>query len=299
MERIAALLAKNIVKHPDIVVETMSLIGYTRKAFFTITLPFTIPALVMISDRQALESISSIVGSPLGYLLFDHAGLILSKLFLCDRVEGSFDFLINLLRELTGSEVTKDSVLTSCAVPFIVSMVVELGDENEKVTETAVKALHRAHREFNKDKGQDADLGSFLKPHMLGIISQLNERLHDLQGKKSVEEKRKIIRSINQLIGRVGNTMASFSPQVSHLSGEGADIRSSLVSRVHLVSPSFAAKPSRHGTFSSLHLNSKISVLSSDELPGRLSPIGHSSVRKRDKRQSRSSSRSSITRPTS
>jgi serine/threonine-protein kinase ATR len=275
MERIAALLAKNIVKHPDIVVETMSLIGYTRKAFFTITLPFTIPALVMISDRQALESISSIVGSPLGYLLFDHAGLILSKLFLCDRVEGSFDFLISLLRELTGSEVTKDSVLTSCAVPFIVSMVVELGDEDKKVTETAVKALHRAHREFNKDKGQDADLGSFLKPHMLGIISQLNERLHDLQGKKSVEEKRKIIRSINQLIGRVGNTMASFSPQVSLSSGASADNRLSRVSRVHLVFLSSAAKPFKLGTFLSRHSNFKISVLSSDELPELLSPIGH------------------------
>lgn len=216
MERIAALLAKNIVRHPDIVVETMSLIGYTRKAFFTITLSFTIPALVMIQDRQALESISSIVSSPLGFLLFDHAGLILSKLFLCDRVEGSFDFLIKMLRELTGSEVNQDSVLTSCAVPFIVSMVVELGDEDRKVVETAVKALHRAQKEFvKKDKEGDNELGSFLKPHMLGIISQLNERLHDLQGKKSVEEKRKIIRSIEQLIARVGNTMASFSPQVS------------------------------------------------------------------------------------
>jgi serine/threonine-protein kinase ATR len=286
MERIAALLAKNIVKHPDIVVETMSLIGYTRKAFFTITLPFTIPALVMISDRQALESISSIVGSPLGYLLFDHAGLILSKLFLCDRVEGSFDFLINLLRELTGSEVTKDSVLTSCAVPFIVSMVVELGDEDKKVTETAVKALQRAHREFNKDKGQDADLGSFLKPHMLGIISQLNERLHDLQGKKSVEEKRKIIRSINQLIGRVGNTMASFSPQVSQpviSTRVNADDRSSRASRAHLGFPSSAVKPFRRGIYSSRHSNSKISVLSSVVLPERSWPIGLSSVEKRGK----------------
>jgi serine/threonine-protein kinase ATR len=215
MERISALLAKNIVRHPDMVVETMSLIGYTRKAFFTMTLNYTVPALVMISDRQALESISSLCAQPLGYLLFDHAGLVLSKLFLCHRVEGSFDFLIQMLHELTGSHVTKDSVLTSCAVPFIVSMVVELGDGDKKVVENAVRALNRAHKEFNKEKGENPDLGSFLKPHMLGIISQLNERLHDLQGKKSVEEKRKIIRSINQLIARVGQSMVSFSPQVS------------------------------------------------------------------------------------
>ena len=132
-------------------------------------------------------------------------------------------------------------------------MVVELGDEDKKVTETAVKALHRAHREFNKDKGQDADLGSFLKPHMLGIISQLNERLHDLQGKKSVEEKRKIIRSINQLIGRVGNTMASFSPQVSLVRGASAEDRLSPVSRVRLGFPSSAVKPLRRGTSLSRH----------------------------------------------
>jgi serine/threonine-protein kinase ATR len=218
LERIATLLAKNVVKHPDIVVETMSLIGYTRKSFFAMTLRYTIPALVMVADRQALESISSIIGTALGFLLFDHAGVILSKIFLCDRVEGSFEFLISTLRELTGSVVTHDSVMTSCAVPFIVSMVVELGDEDNKVVEKAVKALHRAQQEFNRGNAHvDMDLGPFLKPHMLGIISQLNERLHDLQGKKSVEEKRKIIRSISQLIRRFGTSMVSFCPQVRKL----------------------------------------------------------------------------------
>lgn len=179
------------------------------------TLRYTIPVLVMVSDRAALDSIASIVGVALGILLFDHAGDIISKIFLCDRVDGSLDFLINMLAELTGQKVSVESVMTSCAVPFIVSMVVELGDEDVRVVENAVNALNRAHSEFAREKRTTGpDLGSFLKPHMLGIISQLNERLHDLQGKKSVEEKQKIIRSISQLIARVGDSMSSFSPQV-------------------------------------------------------------------------------------
>lgn len=181
------------------------------------TLRYTIPVLVMVSDRAALDSIASIVGVALGILLFDHAGDIISKIFLCDRVDGSLDFLINMLAELTGQKVSVESVMTSCAVPFIVSMVVELGDEDDRVVDNAVNALNRAHSEFAREKrAAGPDLGSFLKPHMLGIISQLNERLHDLQGKKSVEEKQKIIRSISQLIARVGDSMSSFSPQVCH-----------------------------------------------------------------------------------
>lgn len=211
-------MAKNVVKHADMVAETMSLIGYTRKSFFSMTLRYTIPVLVMVEDRQALETIASIVGQALGFLLFDHAGDILSKIFLCDRVEPALQLLVNLLHELTSYDVTVESIMTSCAVPFIVSMVVELGDEDRRVADNALSALARAHREFSRAKKAVAtDLGTFLKPHMLGIISQLNERLHDIQGKKSVEEKQKIIRSISQLIARVGDSMSSFSPQVSSI----------------------------------------------------------------------------------
>lgn len=214
LDRISSLLAKGVVKHPDIVAETMSLIGYTRKSFFAMTLRYTVPVLVMEKDRQALDSIAAIVAVPVGMLLFDHAGDVLSKIFLCNRVEGSLDFLITTLTEHAGGAVTVDGVLKSCAVPFIVSLVVELGDQDPKTVHNAVGALQRAHQEFSRDRSAAADLGSFLKPHMLGIISQLNERLHDMQGKKSVEEKQKIIRSIKELIARVGGSMSSFSPQV-------------------------------------------------------------------------------------
>jgi hypothetical protein len=50
---------------------------------------------------------------------------------------------------------------------------------------------------------------------MLGIIWNVNELLQGAEGKKPVEEKIKVIRSLDALIRRIGVTMATFSQQVS------------------------------------------------------------------------------------
>lgn len=49
---------------------------------------------------------------------------------------------------------------------------------------------------------------------MLGLISEINDMLQDVQGKKSVEMKRRIIRSVGALIEQVGQPISNVSPQV-------------------------------------------------------------------------------------
>lgn len=65
------------------------------------------------------------------------------------------------------------------------------------------------------DSATSGDLGDFLKPYMLGIISNVNELLQDGRGKKTVQEKTKVIRSLGVLMKEIGVTMATFSQQVS------------------------------------------------------------------------------------
>lgn len=50
---------------------------------------------------------------------------------------------------------------------------------------------------------------------MLGIISNMNDMLQDVQGKKTVAEKRVILRSLGALIIHIGPAISNVAPQVS------------------------------------------------------------------------------------
>lgn len=58
------------------------------------------------------------------------------------------------------------------------------------------------------------DIGSFLKPWMLGVISDMNDMLQDVQGKKSIAEKRKILRGLGALVTHIGTAITNVAPQV-------------------------------------------------------------------------------------
>ncbi|WWC63349.1 uncharacterized protein I303_105949 [Kwoniella dejecticola CBS 10117] len=200
------------------VAETMQFIGLTRKNFLETNLKHVLPALVMSQDRRALQQVASIVKQNLGMLLTDNIAHILSQAFLhTDRTNSAIKFLVELLQELMKgnpkalSNLSVPSLMTACFVDLVVMIIVELGDSDRGHRKAAQNALIKATtHQHNND-----DVGAFLKPQMLGVISQLNDMLHDVQGKKSVEYKRKIIRSFGSLIKIAGDSMSGFSPQVS------------------------------------------------------------------------------------
>lgn len=49
---------------------------------------------------------------------------------------------------------------------------------------------------------------------MLGLISDINDMLQDVQGKKSVDTKKKILRSLGALVQQIGPMINHVSPQV-------------------------------------------------------------------------------------
>lgn len=216
-ERISVLLASHLVSSPDIVAEMMRLIERTRQNFFETTVRYTLPSLVVNREKETLDLLAGIVKQPLGVLLVDHSHLILAKIFMTPaQTESALSFLVGVLQSLTRGhgdrEVTAASVITTCIIHFLVELVIELGSRDRQTVAMAESALAEAGR---VQRGKPTDLGTFLKPHMLGVISHMNDVMHDIQGKKTVDIKRKVIRSIGALAKRVGGTMASFSPQVS------------------------------------------------------------------------------------
>lgn len=194
-----------------------------RRSFLQVTWRYTLPTLVLKKDAAALEAAAQICDVQIGATVLNHAADVLSRLFLePKRTDDCLNFLIQFLRRVTkGSKsnltLSVSAILQTCMIPFVVSLIVELGDTDLRQSDTGLTALMNARRHHAEGKAAaGTDVGDFLKPFMLGVISTMNDMLHDVQGKKSVEEKRKIVRSLGVLIAKVGDSMASFSPQVSH-----------------------------------------------------------------------------------
>nr|XP_019011517.1 uncharacterized protein I206_03617 [Kwoniella pini CBS 10737]OCF50298.1 hypothetical protein I206_03617 [Kwoniella pini CBS 10737] len=214
---ISILLAEHINRSPEMVAETMQFIGLTRQNFLETNLKHILPALIMVHNKDALQQVASIVKQKMGVILTDHVSHILAQAFLHpDRTDSAINFLVKLLQDMMRgnpkalSNLSIPSLMTACMVDLIVMLIVELGDSDRGTRKAAQNALVKASLHQRKDE----DVGAFLKPQMLGVISQLNDMLHDVQGKKSVEYKRKIIRSFGSLIRIAGDSMAGFSPQI-------------------------------------------------------------------------------------
>lgn len=66
-----------------------------------------------------------------------------------------------------------------------------------------------------KAGGDDTnDLAAFLKDHMLGIITTLNDMVQEVREKKTPETKQRILRSLGEFARRVGRDICNVGPQV-------------------------------------------------------------------------------------
>lgn len=216
MERISVLLAECIVPQPMVVAEMMQFIGYNRATFFQLDAArkAVIPTLVILQNRPALEALESILNQRLGLILIEEGADVLAKIFLTsERTQTSLNFVTALLGEATNNKSSPVAILNkyiqASIVPLLVKIVVELGDKEKARRDVADRALNTLQA---VERDQCDDLGTYLKPHMLGVLAQLTEHL--MTPRVPVEHRVKIIRSIGFLIELVGDSMASFSPQI-------------------------------------------------------------------------------------
>lgn len=254
--RVGVFLAECLVPHPTVVAETMQLIGYHRQTFFShhTVRKAVIPALVLRRNRAALDTLVGILGLTLGVILIDDGPEVLALVFLTpSATSAALDFLASVLCESTRDldpATTIGRYIHSARVDLLAALVTELGDEDEEVRESAKEALKGVQRMDPLNTSDTGDLGSYLKPHMVGALSLMTEHLVTLRSR--IDSRRKIIRSIGELISLVGDSMASFSPQVSPQALKPADPRRSLpVFRAHSESQSSVFKHCARGTASS------------------------------------------------
>ena len=219
LDSLGVIVARSLRRRPDVVAEITSFLGMPRQGFLQTALSVTVPALVLSKDKDAISSIASVLDQRFGQLLLDHMAEILTHIFLrAPDIPASIKYLVSLfmdkLDSRTANHATAASLIASCHMNLAVALIIELGDEDQSLSQAAADGLIMAHR-YQRGDESEGTIADFLKPVMLGIMTHLNETLHDMRGRKTVAYKRKLIRSLAELIGLFGKPMSVYSPQVS------------------------------------------------------------------------------------
>lgn len=209
--------------------------------FITVTAPRTLPPLFANCDAKAIEAVSREVEQTASALFLANSHVILAYIFMLPKPAESkaISFVLKILADASQEgPIDLQVVVKVSLVKILAELVVAMGDENETkvpvVRQTkflllnfghnffpliqAVDAMKRVERIINstgKERNKTpVELSGFLKVHMLGLMSYINEMLQDMQGKKSVASKRKIIKGLGELIVQIGSNISYGAPQV-------------------------------------------------------------------------------------
>ncbi|KAH7931163.1 hypothetical protein BV22DRAFT_1052917 [Leucogyrophana mollusca] len=196
------------------------LLETTVKASFKETTLITVGSIGKVSTTEVLGQAVCCLISQLGDSnpIIKGVAYILAHVF---QLHGPGQPNISLqfiLKVLDNKTIDIQSVIKSCVVPLLAELVVVLGDENDDVAASALQALKKVARTLLFPKGDrdlaDIDLTPLLKSYMLGVVSNLNDMLQDVQGKKSIPVKRQILRGLGVLFGQIGSSVHNIAPQI-------------------------------------------------------------------------------------
>jgi serine/threonine-protein kinase ATR len=204
----------------DAMNESLQFLGVERPTFLRQNYPHILPHGVLHRDAEMIRhaySAGDNEGS-LGSLLINHNADILAEIFTREqdaKLKDTLKFYRVLVQGDNDTQVTVPRLITLCVAPLLVRIIVRLCKSESK--EAILKALQRVHQFGHPELRRQStkqDVIIFLKQHMLGIISELNDMLHDMHEKKTIKQKLEVISSYEALICLAGSTMAVYSPQV-------------------------------------------------------------------------------------
>ncbi|PPQ63137.1 hypothetical protein CVT24_005777 [Panaeolus cyanescens] len=234
LNQIIPFIVQRLPAQPEILADTCSLLNISKEHLLSISLPLTLPDLFANSEQKVLDSIRKEVNAlrrdtdssrkeeeaTTAHLFFNHSHKILARIFMSQSQASTnkgLSFVIQVVKsEVASSTIDIQSIVKSCLVPLLAELVVVLGGE-ETIAYQGMEALKKVEKLLTVSKRgapKASDLGNFLKQYMLGLISHLNDMLQGVQEKKSLEVKRRILRSLGSLISLIGPPINHVSPQI-------------------------------------------------------------------------------------
>ena len=203
--------------------------------FINITLQHTLPVVCGNCDRTVLDYMAKEIPH-FNKVLANHLPAILAHIFLLST-QMATNTALSFLEKVIGDDKEASLMLSVIKVhvySVLAALMVKVGDEDQRISERvclsfnvyschllilfkAVSALRKVQGVLEPTlRGQRKipDIRELLRTYMLGLVSQINDMLQDVHGKKSVDVKRKIIRGLGFLVEQIGETINNASPQV-------------------------------------------------------------------------------------
>ncbi|KAJ9091817.1 hypothetical protein QFC19_008930 [Naganishia cerealis] len=209
----------------DAMNESLQFLGVERATFLRQNYPHILPYGVVQRDGELIQHVY-VAGNnegSLGSLLINYNSDILAEIFTSEtkeRLRETLNFYRSLVQGDNDTQITIARLITLSVAPLLVRMIVRLcKSESNDVVLQALQRVHQFGHPESKRQSTKHDVIVFLKQHMLGIISELNDMLHDMHEKKTIKQKLEVISSYEALIRLAGSTMAVYSPQVTSLQG--------------------------------------------------------------------------------
>lgn len=232
---IAPEVVERMSKTPTLFLEILQLTMQNQSKFLQATLQFTIPRIIEVRDDKTLNLIAKGIGLDVQTMCFNNAPAVLKALLMilpAPKRDHSMQMFINKVRGSVGDSegranegavggITLKSLLKGYSVELLGHLVSNLGDplpmqrkraqEGLQYMSATLKDRQRANL---STQSRSVALSQYLKEEILAILSWLNEELMNVHGKKSMSHKAKVARSIGALIGIVGESISSVTPQL-------------------------------------------------------------------------------------
>ncbi|EPQ58953.1 hypothetical protein GLOTRDRAFT_70000 [Gloeophyllum trabeum ATCC 11539] len=219
---ISPFVVSRMATEPALLVEFCRFISISPADFLSVNLHRILPPLFATCNGKVLELIGRELGKRPFTLYLNHSHDVVAHALLLEDdagIQAALDFIVNQLRQAAESTaIDVHNVVKSCLTPLLAEMIIVMGDENENKAklvsrlqkiEQFMQSSTRTTRSFTDDR-----LASFLNANILGLITYLNEMLQEVQGRKSAETKRHILRGLGAMIINIGPSVNNVAPQI-------------------------------------------------------------------------------------
>ena len=221
LDVISAQIIERIHSTPTLFLEVLQLTNQNQSTFLQTTLSFTLPHVLELQSEKTLSLIARGIGQDIQTMCFNATPAIL-KYFLMQpatkRDRGIHTF-IQTVRGGGAHDIDLRSLLKSYSVELLGHLVTQLG--YPEFHDAARAGLHHMNSTLNDRHGankstssKDMALSAFLKDEILAILSWLNDELMNGHGKKTMQHKYWVARSIGELIKVVGQSISVVTPQL-------------------------------------------------------------------------------------
>ncbi|KAG6891314.1 hypothetical protein C0992_009195 [Termitomyces sp. T32_za158] len=217
IDRVAPFLVSRYYTQPGLLGEACRLMGMSIATFISMTRQQTYPQLFGSCDAKVLQGIARVLEVPVSALYLQEAPQILAHVFQLQgpgQTRKAIEFIERMVAaDLPGNiTVTIQDLLKSSQVQTLAEIIIDLGHAHK--AHAALAALGKMQQVLAPVKqNRSQDLATFLKPHTLGVFSQLSDFLQEVKVKVSIERKQTILRSMGALARHVGKAISDYAPQ--------------------------------------------------------------------------------------